>query len=77
MTRQEIEALIDASKERTWHYWDEIKEEAAWAYEPLMALNKKGLFKGKSSSDLNLSQTKLEPLVVMARGFKELGLIDF
>lgn len=77
LTRQETLELINASKERTWHYWDEIKKEANWAYAPLIALNKKGLFKGESASDLNLTQTKLETLVVMARGFKELGLIDY
>lgn len=77
LTREEIQEMIASSKERVWHYWDEIKKEAPFAYEPLMALYRKGLFKGESASDLNISQTKLEVLVVMARGFKEAGIIEY
>lgn len=77
LTREETQKMIDDSKERVWHYWDEIKKEAPFAYEPLMALYRKGLFKGESASDLNISQTKLEVLVVMARGFKDAGFIEY
>ena len=77
LTKDETQALINSSKERVWHYWSEIEKEASWAYKPLWALYSKGLFKGEPASDLNISQTKLELLVVMARGFKELGLIDY
>ncbi len=81
MSREEIEALIElaveSSKERIWHFWDEIKKEAPWAYDPLMALYKKKLFNGASPSDLNLGQTKMECLVVLARGLKDAGIINY
>ena len=44
LTKEEIQAMIDASQERVWHYWDEIKKEAPWAYAPLMSLYEKNLF---------------------------------
>ena len=81
LTKDEIQKMIDdsvsASKERVWHYWDEIKKEASWAYSPLMAMYQKGFFKGSSPSDLNISQTKLEVLVVMARSLKEAKIINY
>ena len=63
--------------ERVWHYWDELKKEAPWAYNPLMALYQNGLFKGASASDLNVTQTKLECLVIQARGLRAAGIITF
>lgn len=81
LTKEEIQKMIDTeiekSKERVWHYWSEIEKEALWAYAPLMALYKKELFKGRSSGDLNINQTKLETLVVMARALKNAGIIDY
>lgn len=81
LTKKEIQDLIDtaiaASKERVWHYWDEIKAEAPWAYTPLMALYKKGIFKGESASNLNIGQTKLECLVTMARAMHDMGMLNY
>ena len=81
LTKDEIQKMIDdsvsASKEKVWHYWDEIKKDASWAYSPLMAMYQKGFFKGSSPSDLNISQTKLEVLVVMARSLKEAKIINY
>ncbi|MBR5515549.1 MAG: M23 family metallopeptidase [Clostridia bacterium] len=75
LTKEEVQALINASKERVWHYWDEIKKEAPWAYEPLMNLYQKGYFKGADPGDLKISQTKMETLVVMARALQDKGII--
>ena len=81
LSEAEVQRLIDAaiasSRERVWHYWDEIKAEAKWAYKPLMALYNEGYFKGESASNLNLGQTKMECLVVMARALKDAGIITY
>lgn len=78
MTKAEVEKLIDekiaASKERVYHTWNELP---SWAVKPLRALYDKGYFKGSSASDLNISQTKLEVLVIMARVLEDTGFIEF
>lgn len=78
MTAEEIKKLIDeriaANKERVFHYWKELPE---WAAAPLRALYDAGFFTGKSPSDLNIGQTKLECLVVMARVLKARGIINY
>lgn len=77
LTREEVLKLIEESKERVWHYWDEIKKEAPWAYAPLKALYENGYFTGASASDLKITQTKLESLVVLARALEGAGIISF
>ncbi len=68
MTREEVQKMIDASKERVYHWWKEIPE---WAYTPLMALYKKGYFVGEAPDDLNLPYSTMRTLVVLARALKE------
>lgn len=65
------------SSNRVWHYWDEIKKDAPWAYPALMALYKKGYFAGSSASNLMLSQEKLENLVVIANILKKNNQLDY
>lgn len=78
MSKEEIEKLIDekinASKERVYRYWKELP---AWAVNPIRALYDGGYFTGASASNLNLSQTKLECLVVVARVMKRRGIIKY
>ena len=74
MTKAEVQAMIDASKERVYHYWKELPE---YAVAPIKALYDGGYFTGAGPSDLNLSQTKMECLVVMARAFKQQGIINY
>lgn len=61
-------------KEKIYHYWSELPK---WAYNPLMALNKKGLFVGESPSDLNMSYDLMRTLVVYARGERLKGELDY
>ena len=78
MSREELESivneLIDAKSERIYHFWKELPQ---WALNPIKALYSTKLFEGASPSDLNLSQTKMECLVVMARALKKAGYIDY
>ena len=60
--------------EKTYHYWTELPE---WAYAPVKALYDAGFFRGASPADLNLSQTKMECLVIMARAFRKAGWINY
>ena len=62
------------NNQKVYHYWKEIPQ---WAYEPLMALYKAGYFQGASASDLNLGQTKMEMLVILARVLKADGKINY
>ena len=59
---------------KVYHYWDELPK---WAYDPLMALYKKGLFAGESASDLNISYDFMRMMVVYARGLKADGKLNF
>ena len=52
LTKAEVQAMIDASKERVYHWWKELPE---WAYKPLWALYKAGYFSGESPDDLNIT----------------------
>jgi murein DD-endopeptidase MepM/ murein hydrolase activator NlpD len=63
-----------AKATKVYHWWKEIPK---WAYNPLWALYKAGYFAGKSSSDLNLSQEKMECLVVLARALKKDGKLNY
>ena len=74
MTRDEVQAMIDASKERVYHYWDEVPD---WAYNPLMALYKKKYFFGKSASDLDLPYSTMRTLTVLARALKADGKLNY
>lgn len=61
-------------KEKIYHWWKELP---SWAYDPLMALYKAGLFVGESPDDLNISYEFMRMLVVYARGLKKQGVIDY
>ena len=78
MTQADVEKLIDekikASKERVYRYWSELPK---WAAAPIRALYDEGYFTGASAANLNLSQTKLECLVIIARVMKERGIIKY
>lgn len=74
LTREEVQAMIDASKERVYHYWDELPE---WAHDPIKALYDKKYFFGKNSGDLDLSYSTMRTLTVLARALKEDGKLDF
>lgn len=78
MSREELEIIvtdiIDRKAEKIYHFWKELPE---WAYTPLKALYDAGYFEGASDADLNISQTKLECLVVMARAFRDNGMIQY
>ncbi len=74
VTREEVQAMIDASKERIYHYWDELPE---WSYDPLIALYRKGYFMGAAPDDLDLSYSTLRTLVVLARALKAEGQLEF
>ncbi len=78
MSREELEIIvseiIDKKSETIYHFWKELP---AWAYAPLKAMYDAGYFEGASDADLNISQTKLECLVVMARAFRDNGMIQY
>jgi hypothetical protein len=78
MSREELEVIvndmIDAKAERIYHYWTDIP---SWALPQIKAMYEANLFDGASPSDLNLSQTKMECLVVIARALKKAGYIDY
>ena len=75
MTREEVQKMIDASKEKVYHYWHELPED--WAYAPIKALYDKGYFAGNSPSDLNLPYSTMRTLVVLARALKKDGKLKF
>ena len=74
MTREEVQAMIDASKERVYHYWKELPD---WAYAPIKALYDKSYFTGASAADLNLPESLMRTLVVLARSLKADGKLDY
>lgn len=74
MTREEVQALIDASKERVYHYWDELPD---WAHDPIKALYDKGYFAGNNPGDLDLPYGTMRTLVVLARALEADGKISF
>ena len=74
LTREEVQVMIDAAKERVYHYWDELPD---WAYDPIMALYRKGYFFGAAPDDLDLSYGTLRTLVVLARALKAEGKISY
>lgn len=74
LTREEIQKMIDASKERVYHWWKELPE---WAYKPIKALYDKGYFAGNSAEDLNLPYGTMRTLVVLARALKADGKLDY
>lgn len=74
LTREEVQAMIDASKERVYHYWDELPE---WAHAPIMALYRKGYFFGAAPDDLDLNYGTMRTLTVLARALKAEGKIEF
>lgn len=74
MTKEEVQKMIDASKERVYHYWKELPE---WAYDPIRALYDKGYFKGNNPGDLDLPYSTMRTLVVLARALEADGKISF
>lgn len=81
--QNEVKALTIKTKEleselakatKVYKYWKDLPD---WAEAPLMALYKAGYFSGASASNLNLSQEKMECLVVLARALKKDGKINF
>ena len=74
LTREEVQEMIDASRERVYHYWKELPD---WAYDPIKALYDKGYFKGNNPGDLNLPYGTMRTLVVLARALEADGKISF
>lgn len=74
LTRKEVQAMIDASKEKVYHLWDELPE---WAYGPIHALYKKGYFVGNNPGDLDLPYGTMRTLTVLARALKDEGIITY
>ncbi|MBQ4602127.1 MAG: N-acetylmuramoyl-L-alanine amidase [Clostridia bacterium] len=74
LTREEVQAMIDASKEKVYHYWDELP---LWAHDPIMALYRKGYFFGAAPDDLDLSYGTMRTLTVLARALKAEGKIEY
>lgn len=74
LTREEVQAMIDASKERVYHYWDELPE---WAHAPIMALYRKGYFFGAAPDDLDLGYGTMRTLTVLARALKAEGKLEY
>lgn len=70
---QELEKELDKTN-KIYKYWKDLPE---WAYAPLIAMYKAGYFAGASPNNLNLSQTKMECLVVLARALKKDGKLNF
>lgn len=72
----ELEAKVkelEASKEKVYHYWNELPE---YAVKPLKALSDKGIY-SHTPDDLNISKTKMECLVNLARAMKEMGHLKY
>ncbi len=92
-TVKEVDAMTDAEKayvkalemrianleatNRVWRYWDDIKENAPWAYPPLWAMYQAGYFAGASPSDLNLTNDAMKTIVILARVLKDKGEINY
>lgn len=74
MTKDEVHAMIDASKEKVYHYWTELPK---WAYDPIHALYKAGYFAGNNPGDLALPHGTMRTLVVLAMALKKDGKITF
>lgn len=74
MTREEVQAMIDASKEKVYHYWDELPD---WAYDPIKALYDKGYFKGAAPDNLDLTYSSAKTLAVLARALEADGKIEY
>lgn len=74
LTREEVQKMIDASKEKVYHYWKELPD---WAYAPIHALYEKKYFVGNNPGDLDLSYGTMRTLVVLARALKEEGKINY
>lgn len=74
LTRKEVQAMIDASKERVYHWWKELPD---WAEKPIKALYKAGYFAGNSPEDLDLPYSTMRTLVVLARALKADGKLEF
>ena len=70
-------AALESSKEKVYHYWDQIEKEIPWAYKPLRALYDKGIFSGESAADLNVSYTLVRSLVCLAASLKLQGVIEY
>ena len=70
---QELEAELEKTN-KIYKYWKDLPD---WAEAPLMAMYKAGYFAGASASNLNLSQTKMECLVVIARALKKDGKLNY
>lgn len=74
VTKEEVQAMIDASAEKVYHYWNQLP---GWAYAPIMALYQNGYFSGRSTTDLDLNETLMRSLVCMASALKKNGIIDY
>ena len=74
LTREEVQKMIDDSKERVYHHWDELPE---WAYDPIKALYDKGFYKGNGIDDLNLPYGTMRTFVVLARVLNAVKLIKY
>ncbi len=74
LTREEVQAMIDASSEKVYHYWDELPQ---WAHDPIMALYRKGYFFGAAPDDLDLSYGTMRTLTVLARALKAEGRLEY
>ena len=67
MTREETQEMIDASKEKVYHDWNEIKTELPWAYDDLLKLHEMGVFAGNSNTDLGVTRSEIKSLIWMFR----------
>lgn len=72
----DLKKQTDSLKEelKIYHYWKSLPD---YALDPLLALYKKGYFKGSKPSDLNLNKIKMENLVILARALKDMGVINY
>ena len=77
LTKEEVQAMIDASKEKIYHYWSEIEKLPGDVYPAALAMYRAGYFLGESPSDLNVSKTKLECVVMIARTLKAQGKLTY
>lgn len=68
LTKEEVQAMIDASKEKVYHYWSELPE---WAHDPIRSLYDKGYFAGNNPGDLDLPYGTMRTLVVLARALDQ------
>ena len=68
-TLKEKVRVLESEKERVYHYFSELPD---YAYDTIMKLASKGIYKGASESDLNLPETLMRVLVINDRA----GLYD-